>query len=135
MNQSQKNTSADQFYLDSNVLLEIILDRPNQDRARKFIEAHLDNLFISTLTAHLIVHFGQKIVTLDVLSKFLSDYTILTLDSTDFDWAFNNARNQDFEDALQLSVGIRNGCNQFITFDKKLVKTYEDLPIIKTILL
>lgn len=132
MNPSQKNISADSVFLDANILLEIILGRKNELKARQFIETGDNSLFISTLTAQLVVHFGQAIVDLSVLRKFLADYTLLTLDSADFEWAFTNVRNQDFEDALQLAVAIRNGCSKFVTFDKTLVTTYGDLSSIQT---
>ncbi len=123
--------SADSVFLDANILLEILLNRQNGATARKIIEKHSDNLCISALTAHLVTHFGQAIVELSVLRKFLADYTILALEAADFEWAFTNLRNDDFEDALQLATAIRNGCNQFMTFDKTLVTAYKDLSPIK----
>jgi predicted nucleic acid-binding protein len=135
MNQLQKNTPTEAIFLDANVLLEIILGRDRQATARKTLEAQQSNLYISSLTAHLIVHFGQVLVDLPVLRQFLSDYTILSLESVDFEWAFTNLRNSEFEDALQIGVAIRNGCTDFLTFDKRLHKTYADLLPIRTKLL
>jgi len=135
MNQSQTNTSTEVLFLDANILLEIILGREKQAVARKTIEGQRNQLCISSLTAHLVVHFGQSIVELPVLRKFLSDYTILSLESSDFEWAFINARNKDFEDALQLAVAVRNDCSEFLTLDKVLHKTYGDLLPIRTRLL
>jgi len=123
------------FFLDANILLEVILSRKNEKLARSIIEENNSNLFISALTAHLVIHFGQSIVELPILRSFLGDYTILPLDESDFEWAFTNMRNRDYEDALQLAVAIRNGCNKFATFDKDLATTYKNLPQIKTILL
>lgn len=135
MNQLRKNTQTEIIFLDANVLLEIILGRENEAIARKTLEAYQGNLSISSLTAHLVVHFGQALVDLPVLRQFLSDYTILSLESADFEWAFTNLRNTDFEDALQIGVAVRNGCTDFLTFDKNLFKTYNDLPSIRTKLL
>ena len=120
-------TASKTEFLDANILLEIILGRPKQQQAREFIERH-DTLYISALTAHLVVHFGQSIVEMPIIHEFLADYTILPLDPMDFEWAFSNARNGDFEDALQIGVAIRNGCDSFITFDKRLAKDYKSLP-------
>ena len=127
MNLSLTNTQASSIFLDANIVLEIVLERQNQQLAINFLSKYSDNLNISSLTAHLIIYFGQKRVDLPVLRRFLEDYTVLSLDSVDFEWAFNNIRNNDFEDALQLSVAIRNGCNSFITFDKSLVDSYANL--------
>jgi predicted nucleic acid-binding protein len=135
MNQLPKNTQTETVFLDANVLLEIILGRDNEAIARKTLEAHQGSLFISSLTAHLIVHFGKTIVDIPVLRQFLSDYTILSLEGIDFEWAFTNLRNSDFEDALQIGVAIRNGCTDFLTFDKALYKDYTDLPSIRAELL
>lgn len=131
MSQLQKNIQVDSLFLDANVLLEVVLGRRKETTARKLLEKQSENLFISALTAHLVVYFGQAIVALPILRKFLSDYTILPLDSVDFDWAFANIRNQDFEDALQLAVAIRNGCDKFMTFDKTLATAYRDHPAIQ----
>jgi predicted nucleic acid-binding protein len=128
MSQSQKNISTSSVFLDANILLEIVLSRDNEGVARKFIERNSEDLYISALTAHLVVHFGKAIVTLPVLRDFLADYTVLSLDNADFEWAFLNVRGVDFEDALQIAVAVRNGCNELVTFDKNLVKIYCDLP-------
>jgi predicted nucleic acid-binding protein len=122
-------------FLDANILLEIILERSNQSRAKSFLESNNENLYISALTAHLVTHFGQSIVELPILRQFLGDYSILELEARDFEWAFTNIQNNDYEDALQLAVAIRNGCSQFITFDKALVKTYKYLSSIEVRLL
>jgi predicted nucleic acid-binding protein len=114
-------------FLDANILLEIVLGRAKETVVREFLEKYGDNLFISALTAHLVVHFGQSIVDQPTLRTFLTDYTMLGLESSDFEWAFTNSRDKDFEDALQLAVAVRNGCNLFVTLDKKLVSTYKDL--------
>lgn len=127
--------TTDTIFLDANILLEIILGRPKEDTARQFIEKQGDILCISTLTTHLIVHFGQSIVSLPILRAFLADYQLFDLTPTDFEWAFANTRNRDFEDALQLAVAIRNGCTRFITFDKTLATAYSDLLTIKVELL
>jgi predicted nucleic acid-binding protein len=123
------------MYLDANILLEILLSRPNEKSARKLLEEQNGELFISALTAHLVTHFGKSIVDLTVLRAFLADYTILSLEANDFEWAFTNARDDDFEDALQLAVAIRNGSEEFITFDKHLAELYKNLIQIKVRLL
>jgi len=135
MNRLQENISDSAVFLDANVLLEIVLGRNHETIARRFIEQQGGSFYISALTAHLVVHFGEAIVDLPVIRKFLADYTILTLDAMDFEWAFTNMRDQDFEDALQLAVAIRNGCGQFVTFDKNLATTYGNIIQIQTQLL
>ena len=135
MNLSLTSTQASSVFLDANIVLEIVLERQNQQIAKDLLSKYSDNLNISSLTAHLITYFGQKRVDLPVLRRFLEDYIVLPLDSVDFEWAFNNIHNNDFEDALQLGVAIRNGCTSFITLDKPLVDTYASLKSISVQLL
>lgn len=122
-------------FLDANILLEILLDRQNNHIARGYLQHHAGNLGISALTAHLVIHFGTVIVGLPVLRKFLDDYKLQSLTDADFAWAFQNARNDDFEDALQLAVAIRAGYDEFVTFDKTLYEAYKTLPTIAVKLL
>lgn len=126
---------ANAIFLDANILLEIVLGRKQATAARKLLENQTEKPLISTLTAHLVVHFGQAIVDLPVLRQFLGDYDLVSLESADFDWAFMNMRGSDFEDALQLAVAVRNGCSSIITFDKDLYKNYKDLAVIDVQLL
>lgn len=120
------------MFLDANVLLEILLDRGKGPQARAFLNSQTEKPAISALTAHLVVHFGSQIVDFPVLRHFLNDYTIISLDSADIEWAFINMRGTDFEDALQMAVAIRNGYGTFATFDKNLMRDYEGLPSIRT---
>jgi hypothetical protein len=59
----------------------------------------------------------------------------LGLEAADFEWAFTNLRNDDFEDALQIGIAIGNGCTDSLTFDRGLHKAYVDLPSINMKLL
>jgi len=127
--------AQDKVFLDANIILEILLDRKNNLKARKLIAAHAGKLYISSLTVHIAVYFGQQEQELSVIKTLLSDYHIESLTSQDTEWAFNNVRNDDFEDALQLAVAIRANCQEFVTFDKTLFTTYKDLAAIKVVLI
>ncbi len=118
------------LFLDANILLEIILDRPLNKQCRMVIEQNVGNLYISALTAHLVVHFGASITDIKVIKQFLDDYYVESLEYADFEWAYNNGRDKDFEDALQIAVAVRMDADTFVSLDKKLIKTYKDLPIL-----
>lgn len=127
--------NSKKVFLDANVLLEVLLDRKGNDTARRAITQNAGRLYVSALTAHLVVHFGQSVVSLPILRQFIADYYVVDLSEQDFEWAFINARSTDFEDALQIGTAIRAGCNEFYTLDKGLVKAYKDIPTIKVQLL
>lgn len=135
MNPSPESTSLVNVFVDANVVLEVLFGRRKDAAAREALKQYAGRLHISALTAHLVTHFGQQIVTLPVLRQFLSDYIIIGLESMDFEWAFTHIRNKDFEDALQLAGAIRYGCDSFITLDATLYKTYLDLPSIEVALI
>lgn len=65
----------------------------------------------------------------------MSEFTTLPLLPEDVAWAYENIRDEDFEDALQLAVAVRTGCETFVTFDKHLAKTYSNLPTLEVKLL
>jgi predicted nucleic acid-binding protein len=90
---------------------------------------------MSALSGHLVFHFAKKDLPIADIRLMISDYDILPLTCDDFDWAHSNRRNDDFEDALQVSVAIRNGCEVFYTFDKDLAKAYKSNKLIKIILI
>lgn len=122
---------SDRVFFDANVLIEIVDKRLHQVQAMKAIQQTRGQLYISTLSSCFVVYIGGKHLTLNLLEVFLSDFTMLSLEPEDVRWAFDNIRNTDFEDALQLAVAIRNGCTEFVTFDAKLARTYGDLIKIK----
>lgn len=120
------------IFFDANVVIEAMLIRANAQKATYAIQKAGDQAAISSLTGHLVVYFGKK-ERIDVSTAlgYVVDFTMLPLEQADFDWAYTNMRDDDFEDALQLAVAIRNGCDIFMTFDKKLHDTYKSLPQLK----
>ncbi len=114
-------------YLDANVLLEVALKRPKQAIVQEYITANKGNLSVSTLSGHLLMHFAAPMYDMAVLQAFLKDFVLLPLDSGDFEWAFANLSNRDFEDALQLAVAVRNECTAFVTFDQALYRAYRGI--------
>ncbi len=119
------------IFLDANILLEAVMFRGAKLKADHIIRKYYGSSYISALTAHLVIHFGMKVVELKVLQQFLSDFKIIPLAEPDFNWAFINVKDNDFEDGLQLATAIKEGCDKFITFDKNLYKIYKNLKQIK----
>lgn len=118
--------SSKKLFLDANVILEIILQRKNYDLVSSYLLQDIDSINISSLSAHLVMHFGTKQFMAKDLYTFLKDYQMIELSRTDFDWADQNSKNDDFEDALQISCALKYGCTDFVTLDKQLYKDYAD---------
>lgn len=118
--------------LDANVLIEVVLQRQRYLQAERAITFLKERPYISMLSLHLVVYFCRIAhLPFSVIHNALDKVELLDLTSADYHWAKLNMRDKDFEDALQLAVAIRNGCDTFMTFDKKLYDTYKSLPQLK----
>lgn len=123
-------------FLDTNIILEITLkNRAKFQQVKDFLEKLDDATAISMLSVHLIMHFGRKEKEEDAyLNGIIDQNVLLALTAEDYQWAKFNEHGKDFEDALQLAVATRTGCDSFVTLDQNLAKAYADLDInIKTI--
>ena len=76
------------------------------------------------------MHFGRKEQANDeFLEGVIRENKLLTLIPEDYEWALVNEKKKDFEDALQMAVAIRAGCEAFVTLDSDLAKAYAGLSI------
>ncbi len=112
------------LFVDANVLVEVIEERANFEASVAFLRKNAGNMYISALTVHLVMYFCRKVTTTEHLQAFLSDFYITPITSSEVTWAFNNLRSKDFEDALQIASALLAGCEQFVTFDRGLIKRY-----------
>ncbi|MHB1864971.1 MAG: type II toxin-antitoxin system VapC family toxin [Candidatus Saccharimonadales bacterium] len=119
------------LFLDTNILLEIILrDRAKKVQVENYLSLVSDPTAISMLSVHLVMYFGRKEKAEDrFLKGAIGENELLALLPEDYEWALKNEKRKDFEDALQVSVAIRTGCEKFITIDDKLAKAYADFPV------
>ena len=118
-------------FLDTNIILEIILpNRPKQAKVIKYLQKLNEPTAISMLSVHLIKYFGRKAQIDDsLISAVILENELLPLTKNDYKWAELNENQKDYEDALQIAVAINNGCDKFVTIDKKLAKSYSNLPL------
>jgi len=116
--------SKNKIFLDANMLIEILHKRERSSDVESLMYNLVEKAYISVLTAHSVVHFTPKGLPMYVVRRFLDDFIVLDLCKDDFEWAFDNKLDDDFEDALQLAIAVRNGCEEFITLDKQLAETY-----------
>lgn len=118
-------------FLDTNILLEITLNnRVHFPQVKRFLEAVDDETAVSTLSAHLVMHFGRKEHADDAfLQGVIAENKLLDITSEDYIWAVANERGKDFEDALQIATALRAGSIAFVTLDRSLAKAYAGMPI------
>ncbi len=118
--------------LDANVILEVLLERRHRAIASRAISEIKDKPSISMLSLHLVVYFCRvSHLPFSAIYGALDMVEILDLIHADYQWAKYNMRDDDFEDALQIAVAIRSGCEMLLTLDKKLHDTYKSLPQLK----
>lgn len=118
-------------FLDANILLEIILkDRAKKLQVENFLHSVSEPTAISMLSIHLIMYFGRKEQASDeFLECVIRENELLTLIPEDYEWATDNEKKKDFEDALQMAVAIRSRCETYVTLDNDLAKAYAGVPI------
>lgn len=112
-------------FIDANVLLETVLKgRRHAEKAQKYISSR--SVVISPLTAHLFVYFGQKDgLENNLLLAMLTNHRFTDFGTPQVMWAIRNYQDNDFEDALQVACAVLEGCQTFVTFDRKLAQRYQ----------
>lgn len=113
------------IFLDANILIELIVPgRAHYKQVRELINEY-DDAVTTTLSAHLAWHFGRQAgVPDDLIAGIVEPCRLIAVTSKDYYWARQNEEGQDFEDALQVAVAIRSGCEIFVTLDRSLSKRY-----------
>jgi len=119
------------IFVDANVVLEVIQKRAHADNCERMLR-NREEKAISTLTLDLVMYFIERDkMPWESIKVFLESFSWLPLTDADAQWAFLHFRGKDFEDALQVSCAIREGCSLFATLDKALAKKYSDLMLIE----
>lgn len=111
--------------VDANVLIEIILRRKSATACRNYIDSTKEDLAITMLSLDLAMYYAESNkLALGPVEQFLRLFVWLSIVDTDAAWAFQYFKDDDYEDALQIAVAIREGCSTFVTLDKSLAKKY-----------
>lgn len=113
-------------FLDTNILLELLLPgRKYADHVEELLSGISERTVISMLSVHIVYYFGRLSGVDDTLiAQALSKHDIFDLSVEDYVWALQHEEGGDFEDALQVSIALRAGCDRFVTLDQKLIKYY-----------
>ena len=114
------------LFADANVILEVLLpDRSKTQAVEKLLQGKA--ICVSMLTIHLAYHFGLKEkYEMNRIKQVLDNYAVLDVTTGDYREALRMIKNNDFEDALQLAVALRSGCQAVLTLDREFAKTYKD---------
>lgn len=123
--------STSSAFVDVNVLLTVAFSREGEETAAAALHGVAGRAAVSALTVHIFAYFARKAYALATLQDFFAEFRILSVTSEDVAWALTNTQGEDFEDGLQLACAIRNGCSEFITFDKSIASSYTHLDDIR----
>jgi predicted nucleic acid-binding protein len=112
------------IFIDANVVLEVIEKRAHVDACEQMLR-NSEEKSISILSLDLVMYFLEKDkIALEPARGFLESFVWLPVTDADAQWAFAHFKGDDYEDALQVSCAIREGCSNFVTLDKLLAKKY-----------
>jgi predicted nucleic acid-binding protein len=113
---------------DANVLIEIIVGRKYAQACKDYIDSAKEDMATTMLSVDLAMYYAEsnKLDPIPI-EQFLRLFIWLPMTDSDGEWAFEHYANDDFEDALQVSCALREGCNKFATLDGPLSKKYPDV--------
>ena len=119
---------SNRIYLDANILLDYVLDRPEKESAAKIlqlinsgnIKAYISSSIIHILSYVLSKNFSIE-KTKEVIISIIHDIELIDMPKEIVLQSLNSKMN-DIEDALQYHVALYNKIDFFISNDKKLKK-------------
>ena len=125
------------IFVDTNLFIDILLDRKpfsvESTRVYKLCENAMIDGYIAPITINNIYYICRKAKHIKTIKEFLSDistfFTIATMNNESIKKA-NNLTINDYEDALQYTMAMKNSCEYLIT---RNVKNYKNLPGIKVL--
>ncbi len=119
---------SNRIYLDANVLLDYVLDRPEKESAAKILQL-INNGNIKAYISSSIIHILGYVLsknfsiekTKEVIISIIHDIELIDMPKEIVLQSLNSKMN-DIEDALQYHVALYNKIDFFISNDKKLKK-------------
>ncbi len=108
--------------IDTNVFIDIVLDRPSfvvaAKRVYKLCEGGLLDGYIAPMSINNIYYLSRKTKHVDEIKNFLFNlshsFAMAPLDHDTIKLA-NSLRMKDYEDALQYAMAMQNGCRMLVT--------------------
>jgi predicted nucleic-acid-binding protein len=119
---------SNRIYLDANILLDYVLDRPEKESAAKILQL-INNGNIKAYISSSIIHILSYVLsksfsiekTKEVIISIIHDIELIDMPKEIVLQSLNSKMN-DIEDALQYHVALYNKIDFFISNDKKLKK-------------
>ena len=119
---------SNRIYLDANILLDYVLERPDKESAAKILRL-INNgnikAFISSSIIHILSYVLSKTFSTDktkeVIISIIHDIELIDMPK-EIVLQSLNSKMKDIEDALQYHVALYNKIDFFISNDKKLKK-------------
>ena len=130
---------SNRIYLDANILLDYVLDRPDKESAAKILRL-INNgnikAFISSSIIHILSYVLSKTFSIEktkeVIISIIHDIELIDMPKEIVLQSLNSKMN-DIEDALQYHIALYNKIDFFISNDKQLKKeSIPNLPVINT---
>jgi predicted nucleic acid-binding protein len=113
--------------LDASVVLELFLLRPKFEIAKsKLLE--YETKYITPITLGILFYYAER-EKLDIkrAEMFANNCEILNMDQETYNFALKIYKQNDLEDAMQISCCIQNSIDTIITLDQKMYKKYSEL--------
>ena len=125
------------IFLDTNILLDLVLDRTGADAARQIVGISKENawtrLYVSYLSMANIAYVLRKRPAEEVkdcLTRLYKLVDILPMNDMQLMTAIRSCDCPDFEDALQIMCAEEKGCDVIITSNISHFRPYTDIPVL-----
>jgi predicted nucleic acid-binding protein len=111
------------LYLDTNIFIDILIDRDLENLSLKMITPYLENsqVYMSVLSVH-ITYYSLRVKgdspEHEMIKRLLSLINIIPLDTSIMQESLNNFKT-DFEDTLQYFSALSEECDYIVTKDIK----------------
>jgi len=123
------------LFLDTNVLLDVILNRENSEKVKRILTwaEGEDNvrIYISYLTIANTAHILRKISREEqrcIIKRILDRFNILSSNDMQISDAIG-IESPDFEDSLQIACAEAAGCNVILTRNAEHFSRFTSIPV------
>ncbi|MGI8420526.1 MAG: type II toxin-antitoxin system VapC family toxin [Candidatus Levyibacteriota bacterium] len=107
-------------FVDANILLELMFKRQKLEIVSNLLAASDRHFLTSSLSIHLLYHFGQKAgYSQEVMKGITAMVEVLPLDDYVVKLAQQHYKGKDFEDCLQDACAEAGECKEIVTLDRK----------------